>query len=125
MGSSDIGAKRFLIPEEVTADLAAQGYVASAPDVLAKGIGTEIALTVCNAACDTVTLLQAPGVIRALAESLIRWFRRAKPQHPFELIANGPNGHIEFKSDTAPDPETLARFLAENIWGDPPDGAGG
>jgi hypothetical protein len=120
---------RFLLPEAVAAQLTAEGYIRSAEEELGKADVGMIVLTVYNTASATVTLFQTPGVIRALAASLRRWFRRekdAKPDYQFEMTARGPLGYIDFKSDEAPSTDALVQFLEENVWGDaaPPDTKG-
>jgi hypothetical protein len=86
---------RFLLPEAVAAQLTAEGYIRSAEEELGKADVGMIVLTVYNTASATVTLFQTPGVIRALAASLRRWFRRekdAKPDYQFEMTARGRSG---------------------------------
>ena len=115
----------FVLPGAVIDDLVVQGY-ASKPELLLlqvvepASVG-DVALAVYGTASATVTLLQTPDVIRALAESLHRWFRRQKaetPGLPFMMRAKGPRGHIEFESDEAPSMEALMQLLTENVWGD-------
>lgn len=123
---SDAAAWRFLIPGEVADDLEAAGYVTSAGD-LAKGADVGmIVLTVFNTSAATVTLAQVPDTYRALAASLSRWFHRDRDRAPYEMVARGPLGHVNFESEVPPDPEVVADFLRKNIWGedaptDPPE----
>ncbi len=122
---SGMETSRFLLPEEVAAQLVSEGYVRSEEELCKADVGL-IVLTVYNTVSATVTLLQAPGVIRALAASLREWFRReknAKPDYPFEMTARGPLGYIDLKSDEAPTTEALVQFLKANVWGDaaPPE----
>ncbi len=91
---SGMETSRFLLPEEVAAQLVAAGYVRSEEELGKADVGL-IVLTVYNTVSATVTLLQAPGVIRALAASLREWFRcekNAKSDYPFEMTARGPLG---------------------------------
>jgi hypothetical protein len=118
-------ASRFMLPEEVAEQLAAEGYVRSEEDLTKADLGL-IVLTVYSTVSATVTLLQAPGVIRALAASLRKWFHREKnanPDYSFEMTARGPLGFIDFKSDEVPTTEALVQFLQANVWGDtaPPE----
>lgn len=120
---------RFLLPEAVAAQLNAQGYVRSAEEELGKADVDMIVLTVYNTASATVTLFQTPGVVRALAASLRKWFRRekdTKQDYQCEMTARGPLGYIDFKSHEPPSTEALVQFLKENVWGDaaPPDADG-
>jgi hypothetical protein len=122
---SDLESRRFQVPAEIVDELRAAGYIRSATDLLVKG-GTdvgELALVVYNTGAATITLFQAPGVIRALAQSLVKWYRHKEPTYPFELTARGPHGHVDVKSDEAPDVEALTEFLRTNVWGEaaPPD----
>jgi hypothetical protein len=122
---SDIESRRFQVPFEIIEELEAGGYIRSATDLLVKG-GVDIGalvLTVYNTGASTITLLQMPGVVRALAQSLVNWYRHEPRTHPFELTARGPNGYVDFKSQVAPDVDVLAEFLQTNVWGGdaPPD----
>ena len=118
---------RFQLPETVVAELAADGYVRSTEEQVGKAVDVGlIALTVYNTVASTVTLLQTPGVIRALAASLRKWFLRekdTKPDYQFEMTALGPLGYIDFKSNEPPTTEALVQFLNKNVWGDaaPPE----
>ena len=101
---SDIESRRFQVPSEIVKELEAGGYVRSATDLLVKG-GVDVGalvLTVYNTGASTVTLFQMPGVVRALTQSLVNWYRREPRIYPFELTARGPNGHVDFKSDPIP-----------------------
>jgi hypothetical protein len=126
--TSDMESSRFLLPEAVANQLSAEGYVFLTErelDQTGLSVGM-IVLTVYNTVSATVTLLQTPGVIRALAASLRRWFSREKdanPDYQFEMTAKGPLGYIDFKSNEVPSTETLVQFLEENVWGPaaPPD----
>jgi hypothetical protein len=124
---SDIESRRFQVPSEIVEELEAGGYIRSATDLLVKGgvdVGT-LVLTVYNTGASTVTFFQTPGVVRALALSLVNWYRREPRTYPFELTARGPNGHVDFKSQVAPDVDVLAKFLRTNVWGaDAPPDAG-
>jgi hypothetical protein len=115
---------RFEVPTEILPELHAAGYLRSTPGMGEGGpdVG-EWVLAVYNTGASTVTLLQTPGVIRALAHSLAQWFSRDKRDYPFHLAAFGPHGRVDFTSDVAPDPQELADFLRRNVWGDsaPPD----
>jgi hypothetical protein len=120
----DIESRRFQVPAEIVGELQAAGYVRSATDLLVRGgpdVG-ELVLTVYNTGASTITLFQAPGVIRALAQALVNWYHHEKRSYKFELTARGPNGHVDLTSDN-PDFQTLADFLRTNIWGNaaPPD----
>jgi hypothetical protein len=124
---SDIESRRFQVPPEIVEELRAGGYIRSATDLLVKG-GVDVGalvLTVYNTGASTVTLFQMPGVVHALAQSLVNWYRREPRAHPFELTARGPNGYVDFKSEVAPDVDVLAEFLHTNVWGTdaPPDAA--
>ena len=121
-----IEGRRFQVPTEIVEELRGSGYVRTASDGLTKGVDVgDLVLVVYNTDASTITLFTAPGVIRALAQSLVNWYRRGRLADPFELTARGPHGHIDFKSDVAPDPDVLAEFLRINIWGEdaPPDSA--
>lgn len=121
-----VESRRFQVPAEIVEELRGAGYVRSATDGLTKGVDIgELVLVVYNTGASTVTLFTAPGVVRALAQSLVNWYRGGRRTHPFELTAHGPHGHVDFKSDVAPDPDDLAEFLRTNIWGEaaPPDPA--
>jgi hypothetical protein len=117
----------FVVPSEVVEELRAGGFVRSAID---KAIVTEsvdvgsVVLVVYNTAASTITLFQTPSVVRALAMSLVKWFRREGPaSDKFELAARGPHGYMVFSSDEVPNVDVLAQFIRENVWGDaaPPD----
>ena len=123
--NSDIESRRFQVPSEIVKELEAGGYVRSATDLLVKG-GVDVGalvLTVYNTGASTVTLFQMPGVVRALTQSLVNWYRREPRTYPFELTARGPNGHVDFKSEVAPDVDVLAEFLRTTVWAveAPPD----
>jgi len=107
------------VPVDAVDELQRAGYIRTASDMLVKGAGAgEIVLTVFNCTASTITLLQSPGVIRALARALISWFRNAPTDPPrFELTARGPNGFVEMSLDREPNEEALVAFLKENIWG--------
>jgi hypothetical protein len=111
---------RFQVPSEVADDLRAKGFVRYASNTITKGVDVgELVLVVYNSTASTITLFQAPDVIRALATSLANWFRsRGSAQQKFELTARGPHGFVEFRTDEPPDAAALALFLRENIWGD-------
>lgn len=108
------------VPEEVITDLRAGGYIRSVTPSSARGVDVgDLVLVVYNTAASTVTLFQTPGVVRALAQSLVNWFHRKTPlPAKFELTAHGPNGYVDFRSDQAPDVGGLIQFLQENVWGD-------
>jgi hypothetical protein len=119
MADSDPEGRRFQVPQEIVGELYAAGYVRSATNGVTRGADVgELVLVVFNTAASTITLLETPGVIRALAESLAKWFRREERSHSFELTAHGPHGYVDFRSDAAPDPDELTDFLRRNIWGD-------
>ena len=121
---SDIESRRFQVPSEIVAELEAGGYIRSATDLVKGGVDVgALVLTVYNTGASTVTLFQIPGVVRALAQSLVKWYGRGPRTYPFELTASGPNGHIDFESKVAPDVDVLAEFLRTNVWGPdaPPD----
>jgi hypothetical protein len=122
--NSDHEIDRLLVPAEVVEELEQAGYIRSASNMLVKGGAGEIVLTVFNCTASSITLCQSPGVIGALARSLIHWFRKAPPEPPrFELTARGPNGSMQMSLDHEPDEETLVAFLRDNIWGtDAPPG---
>ena len=109
---------RFQLPAEVADELDAKGLVRSTTRAIVKGVDVgELVLVVYNTTAATVTLFQAPDIIRALAASLESWFRRNRSdQRKFELTARGPHGFVEFSSDEVPDVDVLTQFLRETIW---------
>lgn len=114
------GDMRFQVPSEVADELDARGLVRSSTRTTVKSVDIgELVLVVYNTTASTVTLFQAPDVIRALATSLVNWFRRNRSERQkFELTARGPHGLIEFSSDEPPDIGALTQFLYETIWRD-------
>ena len=71
---------RLQVPQAVATELLADGFARSEsraaltwPDVV------ELVLVVPGAEGSTLTLSQAPGVVGALARSLVSWFRREAP----------------------------------------------
>jgi hypothetical protein len=118
----------FELPESVAATLRAKGYVrTSSPDVPA-GAATFLALTVRHhGESSVVFLVQAPGVVRALAKALVAWYNGSAVDESLELVAHRPSGSGSFRSDSAPSVNGVASFLRDAIWGGdaPPDRSAG
>ncbi len=72
-------------------------------------------------------LVQAPGVVRALAKALVAWFNGSALDERLELVAHLPSGSGSFRSDSAPSVNGVASFLRDAIWGGdaPPDRSAG
>ena len=117
----------FELPEPVAAALRAKGYVrASSSEV--PGNATFLALTVRHhGESSVVFLVQAPGVVRALAKALVAWFNGSALDERLELIAHRASGSGSYRSDSAPTVNGVASFLRDGIWGGaaPPDRAAG
>lgn len=122
MPSTDYDSCEFVVPPAVIEELRVGGFVRSVSKVTVKesaDVVTTVLVVYNTAAASTITLSQAPGVIRALAQSLANWFRRGESaSHKFELTVRGPRGYMEFVSDQAPDVEVLAKFLRDNVFGE-------
>ena len=116
------GNRSFVLPPTVIEELRAEGFVRSISKItITESVDVvDVVLVVYNtAAASTVTLFQAPGVIRALAHSLRNWFRRERSvSDKFELTARGPHGNFTFSRDQVPDMDSLIDFLSKNVWGD-------
>lgn len=126
MPESDFETRRFLVPEAVAEELSTAGYVRTSSGLTKGASAGEIALVVFNTGATTITLIQAPGVIRALARSLSKWFH-SDAEAPYQMSARGPLGSVDFESTEPPDAEAVRNFLEKNVWGtadNPPEGNG-